>query len=250
MSPVISVPFGKYSRTSPVGVLVGPALPRRMGVGEIDRDIGWRVRAACWAISIPWSQVIDLSRFAGIPAPSSMTPSQTAAESRPSGSGTGTRYLLVRSTRVPWRSCRPCRSRGHLPSGQALCGPRRRPGAGRSMSSRRSGRPWSGPGRGAGGGSGRCAARSPSAPARPWAGRTSTCKSPHATLDISVSRGRGHGRACPRSAAATRRLRRSPATRSRRTRIRSRSSGASEIMDFGALRSISVMETVESAGLE
>src|SRR5258708_692754 len=42
---------------------------------------------------MPWSQVIDLRRFAGMPATESMTRPQTAAESRPSGSATGTRYL-------------------------------------------------------------------------------------------------------------------------------------------------------------
>jgi Beta-lactamase enzyme family len=57
------------------------------------------------------------------------------------------------------------------------------------MSSRRSGRPWSGPGRGAGGGSGRCGTRFPSAPARLWVRRISRCKSPRAILTCPPPRG-------------------------------------------------------------
>src|ERR1035441_1411527 len=39
-----------------------------------------RVSAACWAISTPWSQVIDRRSAAGMPATDPMTASLTAAE--------------------------------------------------------------------------------------------------------------------------------------------------------------------------
>ena len=77
-----------------VGQYIGPSTRT-----EIDYaiQIGKPVRylepgeAACWAISMPWSQVIDLRRFAGMSATDSMMPSRTAPASLPSGSATGTR---------------------------------------------------------------------------------------------------------------------------------------------------------------
>jgi hypothetical protein len=70
-------------------------------------------------------------------------------------------------------------------------------------SSRRSGRPWTGPGPAAGGASGRSAARVPTPPARLSVMRISRCKSPRAIRTWPSPRGCARSTACLRSAAAT-----------------------------------------------
>ena len=57
--------LGQVLAQQPVGVLVGAALPGAAGVAEVDLDAGATVNPACPAISLPWSQVKDWTRWRG-----------------------------------------------------------------------------------------------------------------------------------------------------------------------------------------
>src|SRR5271169_2978770 len=78
------------------------------------------VKRRWWAISFPWSQVMDRVRWSGRVVMALFMASLTFSALRPSGRWRSIRYLVERSTRVPTADLRflpMIRSPGHGPVG-------------------------------------------------------------------------------------------------------------------------------------